>query len=282
MVGEHPLGDAPQRACGQRRLATTPTPASLEPAPVATGPGGLVIAVRISTILVVLAVALAVGACSSDDTSAPPALPADPEVIRTEASRAMGNVESARFSIERGGEVVHIDDADTLAFEKAEGRFAAPASSDALITVSAGGTRIEVGAVAVDGNTWITNPVTGNWEVAPESLAFDPATMFDPELGWRPLLASGLLNTRLTTPEADEDGRYHLQGDADAERISVLTGGLVEQGVPVDLWIDADTGLVEEARFPAETPSGPSTWRLLLSEYGTDIEVERPQLGADS
>jgi hypothetical protein len=209
-------------------------------------------------------------------------LPADPEVIRAEAARAMGTVESARFSIERGGEVVHIDDAGTLAFERAEGRFAAPASSDALITIGAGGTRIEVGAVAVDGTTWITNPVTGKWEVAPKSLAFDPATMFDPELGWRPLLATGLSNTRLTTPEPDEDGRYHLQGKADSERISVLTGGLVEQSVPVDLWIDADTGLVAEARFRAGAPSGPSTWRLLLSEYGTDIEVERPQLDADS
>lgn len=234
---------------------------------------------RVVVLAVALAVVAALGACGSDDGPAEPAIPADAAAVRAAAAEVMGEVSSARFTIERGGAPVHIDDEDALAFERAEGRFAAPASSDAILTLTAGGTAIEVGAVAIDGETWITNPVTGRWEDAPESLAFDPATLFDPDLGWRPLLADGLRDVVLLEPAPDDDGRYRLRGVADASRIEVLTGGLVEQRVPIDIWVDAVSGRVTEARFEAAAPEGTSTWRIALSGYGDEVVVTEPELG---
>jgi hypothetical protein len=224
-------------------------------------------------------VVVALGACGGDDGPAEPAIPPDAVAVRIAAAEAMGEVGSARFTIEREGAPVHIDDEEALAFERAEGRFAAPASSDAVLTLSANGTAIEVGAVAVDGETWITNPVTGRWEAAPESLAFDPATLFDPDVGWRPLLADGLRDVALVEPAPDEAGRYRLRGVADASRTEVLTGGLVEQRVPIDVWVDAVSGRVTEARFEASAPEGTSAWRIALSGYGDEIVVTPPDLG---
>lgn len=230
-------------------------------------------------LVVVAALAVALGTGCGSDEPAGTTIAADVDAVRTAAARAMGEVDTVRFTIERSGAVVHIDEGGALAFERASGRFAAPSSADALVTVTAGGAAIEIGAVAIDGTTWITNPVSGRWEEAPAGLGFDPATLFDPDLGWRPLLATGLRDARLVEPEPDADGRYHLRGVADAERIAVLTGGLVDESVPIDVWVEATTGRVLEARFETGEPDGVTAWRLALSDYGEPVDVEAPDVG---
>jgi len=243
---------------------------------------GLVITLsRLPFLAVALLAFMLAGACSSDEPDKA-AIAADVDAVRAAAAQAMSDIDTVRFSIGRSGAVVYIDDGDSLAFERAEGRFAAPASADALITVTAGSLTTEVGAVAIDGATWITNPATGRWEPAPEDLSFDPASLFKPDLGWSPLLATGLRRAELLEPAPDDDNRYHLRGIAEAQPISVLTGGLVDQSVPIDLWIDAASGRVVEARFDADTGQGVSSWLLALSDYGANVEVERPDLGAGS
>jgi hypothetical protein len=236
---------------------------------------------RLIAVLLVALPALVVGGCGSDE-SAEPTITADVEAIRTAAATAMAEIDTARFSVERSGAPIYIDDGDTLAFERAEGRFSAPASADALFTVVAGSLTVEIGAVTIDGATWITNPATGRWEEAPEDLSFDPASLLAPRTGWSPLLADGLSRVELREPAPDDDNRYHLRGVAEGARISVLTGGLVDQSVPIDLWIDAVSGHVVEARFDVETDEGESGWRLKLGDYGAEVEVERPELGAGS
>jgi len=39
---------------------------------------------------------------------------------------------------------------------------------------------------------------------------------------------------------------------------------------------------VVEARLDADTGQGVSSWLLALSDYGANVEVERPDLGAGS
>jgi len=218
------------------------------------------------------------GACGSDSPEEP-TISANVDAVRNAAAQAMAEVETVHFTIERRGAVVHVDEEGALAFERASGRFASPSSADAVIALTAGGRAIEVGAVAIGGVTWITNPVTGRWERAPESLSFDPATLFDPDLGWHPLLSSGLRHAELVEPAPDDENRYLLRGVADRERVAVLTGGLVRQRVPIDVWLDAVSGRVVEARFEAETPDGPTSWRLVLFDYGAEVVIERPDLG---
>lgn len=201
------------------------------------------------------------------------------EEVLERSSLAMADVETARFAIEQTGAAVFIDQADQIQFTGATARYAAPASADALIGVTALGLSTEVGAVAIDGEIWLTNPLTGKWELAPAGLSFDPTVLFAADTGWAVLLSNGLLEPELVTGDADTDERHHIRSSVGADRVSTLTGGLANESSIVDLWVDAGTGLVDEATFDVDTGSGLTSWRLTVTDYGADITINKPDLG---
>lgn len=232
---------------------------------------------KLHSVLLLFAVALLAAACGGDDTG--PTLAPDVDTLLEASAQTMGEVESVRFTIERGGAPVYIDPLDALEFVSAEGRFKTPAAADALVVLAVGDIRAQVGAVAIDGDTWLTNPITGDWEPAPDGYTFDPATLFDPDAGWRPLLAEDLTNVQLVgLEERGGSPRYHLRGDAPEGRISLITAGLVGQDVTVDLWLDPVTGAVVEAEFDTLYRGEASDWRLTFADYGADLTIEVPDL----
>jgi hypothetical protein len=230
-----------------------------------------------------VALALLAGACSREaGTTAAPTLPPERDTVLATAAEAMGAVESVRFSIERSGAPVHIDPADLLVFNTAEGRFVAPSSADALVTIGVAGFNTEIGAIAFEGRTWLSDPITGRFSPAPGSYAFDPATLFDPEVGWRPLLAAGLSDVEwIGLVGSDDEPRYRLRGSADPERVAVITAGLVgDQEVVLDIALDARTGEVREVEFSTVNGEETSMWTLTFSGYGEPLEVSPPPTDA--
>ncbi len=135
--------------------------------------------------------AVVASACGSTDATTMTAPPTAEELLEASAT-TMGSVDTVQFGIERGGEPVYIDTQGFLEFVSATGRYAAPGAAEALVTVSALGLSTEVGAVVIEGDTWLTNPITGLWEPTPPGYTFDPATLFDPEVGFRAMLAEGI------------------------------------------------------------------------------------------
>ncbi|NNF55113.1 MAG: LppX_LprAFG lipoprotein [Acidimicrobiales bacterium] len=230
---------------------------------------------RLLTLAFGLLLPLVVTACSSATNEAGDATI---EEILSRSSSAMAKVETARFAIEQTGAAVYIDQAEQIQFSGATARFAAPSSADALIGVTAFGLSTEVGAVAIDGEIWITNPLTGKWEAAPEGLSFDPTVLFAVDTGWAAVLSGGLQAPVLVTEEGDTDERHHVRSTVEANRVSTLTGGLVNESSTLDLWIDAETGLVDEASFDVETGGGLTSWRLTVTNYDSDITITKPDL----
>jgi lipoprotein LprG len=235
----------------------------------------------------VIALAIIAAACSngSDDgpttTAAPPVtIAADVDAILAASAEAMGNIESVHFTIGRGGALVAIDAAGSLVFDFAEGRYGTPGAADALVTIDVNDIKIRVGAIAIEGSTYLTNPITGRWEPVPDAYEFDPAALFDPEVGWRPLLASGYTDvTLLGTEDREGVATYHLTGTAEEERVEAITAGLVtNQDVELELWIDVATGEVREVTFAATSTNGQSFWTLTFFDYGADITIEPPDL----
>jgi len=229
-----------------------------------------------SSLLLALVTLALLGACSSDSGEDVEAVGVDE--IRTRSASAMADVDSVLFTIELEGADVFIDDAGLIGFRTAEGRFAAPSSADAVVSVVALGLATEVGAVAIDGEVWITNPLSGDWEPAPESLTFDPTQLFDPEVGFSRLLSDGLINPTLVSPSPDPEGRYQLTADVEPERVRALTGGLVDDVDNVDLWIDATSNQLVEVTFDVGTDAGGTSWTLLLRDYGTAVSINEPDL----
>ncbi len=220
---------------------------------------------------------LLAGCSGSDDTAAPLEI----DAVLATAADAMSNVETVAFRIERSGAEVFLDDGGSLAFNEAKGRFSkAAAAADAVLQVSALGIDTQVGAVSIDGELWLSNPLTGQWEAAPESVTFDPVDLFDPETGWTPLLRDDLTEAQLVDDAGS--GRWHVSGRADGDRVAVITGGLVDEDVPIELWIDRETGQVLEATFDSTTEGDTSSWRMELSDYGAEVTITPPDLGDEN
>jgi lipoprotein LprG len=198
------------------------------------------------------------------------------DAVLTQSSLAMAEVDTARFTIEKSGAAVHIDDEDLIEFNAADGRYSAPSSADALVKVRAFGLATEVGAVAIDGDLWITNPLTGVWEAAPADFTFDPTVLFDDAVGWSALLSGGLENAELVSDELDSDGRYQVQATVGADRVGVLTGGLVTEASDIDIFIDGRSGHIVEVAFAVGEGQDQSRWRLVLSDFGVDVTVTGP------
>lgn len=189
----------------------------------------------------------------------------------------MAAVTTLRFMIEHEGADVFIAGTDRrVTFNSARGRFAAPASADAVIGVSAGAVRTEIGAVAIDGRIWITEPLTGRWVRAPDAFAFDPSRIFRADVGLRSLIADGLTGAALTSSQPDGEGRYHVTARVAPARVAKLTSGLVTDVQNAEFWIDADTYLLSEMRFAVPLDRGDTRWILRLSDYGSDVTISEP------
>lgn len=223
-----------------------------------------------------LALVFVLTACGGETPAS--TLPPEPTPVLEAAATAMGTIDSVRFRIERSGAPVYIDPLDTLNFSVAEGQFAAPSSASALVTLAVGTINAQIGAIAIDGVTWLSNPITGAWEDAPEGYEFDPAALFDPELGWRPLLASGLSEVEwIGAEEKDGQTRYHIRAQADDERVALILAGLIrKQPVQIDMWIDPETGYVREAELSTVHEGQISDWFIDFTEFGEPVEITAP------
>ena len=108
------------------------------------------------------------------------------------------------------------------------------------MTVS-GNLATKLGAVAIDDEVWISNPVTGDFETLPAGYDIDPSRFFDPKAGGS---RSSRTSTTSNSSSIDDRGgeRYHVRGVADADDVRNITVGLVrDQDVAVDLWVHPST-----------------------------------------
>ena len=189
----------------------------------------------------------------------------------------MAAVTSVEFELERGGAPIFIDEFERIALDSLRGQFSVPGRAQAEFEVTVNDNlATRLGAVAVDDEVWISNPVTGDFETLPAGYDIDPSKFFDPENGWQPLLAN-LQDVTLVGVDDRGGERYHITGTAPAEQVSNITVGLVQgQDVAVDLWIHPDTFLVTAAEFETTIDDGTSHWALELDRYGDTFEIEPP------
>jgi hypothetical protein len=236
------------------------------------------IAVRL--LATALAAVVLTVACGGDDEPSGPTIAPDPAVILERSATEMGDVTSVRFELQTEGSPVYIDDAEAIELRSLEGRFEVPGAADAVVRVRVGGAlSTELGAVAVDDEVWLSNPVTGDLEPLPAGVELDPSNFFDPEGGWQPLL-SNLTDAELVGVEDRDGDRYHVRGIAPAAQVEVITAGLVDDlDVPIDVWIHPVTGLVTAVEFTADVGEGPTEWILELRDYGEDFDITAPPGG---
>ena len=199
--------------------------------------------------------------------------------LQQASAEAMAGVETVRFDLTPDGGPIFIDSVQSLSLEAASGRYAAPSSADAVLTVSVNGSlTTKLGAVAIGPEVWLSNPVTGEFELLPTGIDIDPTTFFDPEDGWRPLLLE-LQDATFVAEESRNGTRYRVRGVAPAARVEIVTAGLVkDQDVEVDLWLHPVSALVTAAEFSTVHDGATTDWVLELSEYGAAVDIEAPEV----
>jgi hypothetical protein len=234
---------------------------------------------RTGTWLFVLVCGILGTACGGDSEPEGDPLPAEATTILAASSAAMGAVTSVRFDVKRSGADVYIDQFESLALDKIKGRFSAPRSADAVLSVTVDGSlKTDLGAVALGGQVWLSNPVTGKFEVLDTGYDIDPTTFFDPENGWGPLM--GTLTDVVLVGVEDRGGkRYHVRGVGPAAQMEIVTAGLVrDQDVTIDFWLKRDTAVVTAATFSTVFEGKTTDWVIELSDYGDDFEIKTPEL----
>jgi lipoprotein LprG len=211
-----------------------------------------------------------------DDTPADPDAQADQVVA--DAAEAMGLVTSAAFELELDGSPVFIDQFGSIALRSLIGQFTVPSRAAARLDVVVDASlATRIGAVAIDDEVWISNPVTGTFETLPPGYDIDPSRFFDPTDGWRPLL-EGLTSVELAGIEDRGGDRYRIVATAPADLVADITAGLVDdQDVPIELWIHPGTSLVTAARLTTTIDGGETTWDLELGRYGESFTIDPPE-----
>lgn len=203
---------------------------------------------------------------------------ADVDDVLAASAAAMGAVTSVEFRLDRGGAPVYIDEFESLALDAMLGQFSVPNRAQAQLTVTVDDSlTTEIGAVAIDGEVWISNPVTGDFETLPPGFDIDPSQFFDPVNGWQPLLAN-LEDTELVSIDDRGGDRYHVRGVAPAAEVENITVGLVTgQDIPIDIWIHPTSYLVTHLEFDTMLDGAESTWSIDLDRYGQTFTIAPPQ-----
>jgi hypothetical protein len=238
--------------------------------------------ISLSPCLLVLILLLA--ACGEDNatptpTIAPTPTP-DPVAILQQAGEAMQGLQSVHFNIARTGGSAYLDADQLLILNTAVGDYAAPDAAQATINIASPGVALIINTIAIGEEQWITNPLNQQWELLPAGWGFNPAVLFDPELGWRPLLNEDMTDiTLLGLVDLSGQNVYHLQGTASGERIQAVTGGLTggDEPITIEAWVDPTTHHVLQLHFVTGTSSSePVDWLVNFSNFNTPVTIEPP------
>lgn len=237
----------------------------------------LIIRVFIKTGFFILVVALFAG-CREPE---PEALPPE-EIIQNSAER-MNGMSGFEFVIERSGEPVYLDPNETVAFRRAEGHYVAPDSAQAVVTIITPGLVSEVGVISIGGTQWESNLLAPDWQEIPSDWAFDPAVLFDSEIGIQSILLSDLSELALEGSEVVEDGPdvklYIVSGTLGGERINEMSYGTIgPETMSIRLWIAPETFELFRVLItdPSQGGEEPTIWQVDFRKFDETIEIEPP------
>lgn len=215
-----------------------------------------------------------------------PDIPAEALVQR--AAERMKESDGFQFTIARDGAPAFLDRGETLSFRRATGAFVAPDRALATVRVIGPGIITDVDVISVAEIQWQTNVVTGDWEELPPNWGFNPAVLFDDDIGIQAVLLADLSQVALAEPEnlAESDGLdellYSVTAVASGENIYEMSGYLIgPEQVDIQLWIRPET--FELVRIVVREPEPnyeeqESIWQVDISHYDELIDIQPPEI----
>ncbi len=207
---------------------------------------------------------------------------ADPKVedILTDAADRLEDSESMAFTMELEG-TTYVDEANTIQLLGAEGIMQRPDRVDVTFTALVlGRQQISIRMITIGEEAWITDIVTGKWVTSPPEFGYNPAVLYDDELGLGPVMS------RMDDPKLEDsekiDGHeaWHISATVDGEVTSAMTSGTMRgSNQDLDLWIDKKTNDILRIRIAEpedEDIEDPAVWTLTLFDHNKDVKIDKP------
>ena len=164
-----------------------------------------------------------------------------------------------------------------LELDEAIGDITKPDRLKTNITAALGGMLVEVEVVTIGVTTYMTNPLTKEWELVPGE--FSAISVFDPDAGITAILEN-ISDPTKVEGEEDKENEYHIKGEIPSESLRPITLSSVEGiNIIVDVWIDTENFLLNQVRVEGQITETekPGIVRILkLSRYNQEVEIESP------
>jgi hypothetical protein len=226
------------------------------------------------TIILLIGVLAIAGCSNGDDDNGD--LTAD-EIIDHAAER-FENTESAHFELEIDG-TIGIDDEGMIQLGAVTGEIERPSNARADANVLFGGSSVTLEMIASDGEMFMRNLLTGDWERAPSDLQYDPARIFDENDGVGAIIEQ-LRDVNLEGEEGvGGTDTWHITGQVETDSVRQLAGDFfVGETLDVDIWVATDDYRLLRVELHDTEADEAMSWELSLSNHDESVEITPPEL----
>lgn len=188
----------------------------------------------------------------------------------------MAQVSSFRFKLESRGGSTPIPTG--LEMSSAEGAMSKPAQVEVKVKARFSGFVVEVRVISVGEVTFMTNPITGQWQRFESGLS--PVAFFDPARGVNLVLDSLSKTSLLPDDPVDGVAAYRLRGRLPASAVQFIAGSFVEGSVlDAELWIGKGDFHLRQVRLEGVITPGerPGLVRLLtFTDFNQPFSIQPP------
>lgn len=207
-----------------------------------------------------------------------------PQEILQNTAQRMNQLSGFQFTITHSGPPAFLDPDNLISLVRADGNYAAPDRAEATVLVKLTGFVTKVDVISVADIQWQTNPLTNQWEELPPNWGFNPAVLFDAEIGLPTILSADVSNLVLLGREKLEEGPdaelLMLTGKVAGDRLFQMSGGLIgPAAADAQLLVMPDTFelvrvvLTEPA---ASADESSSVWQVDFANYDQAVEIQPP------
>ena len=230
--------------------------------------------VRLAMLATALALAGILAVLAACETAAPEPTPTpvNPAALLAESGDAMNALRSFRFSLAHNKDGTPL--ADGLAVSDAEGAVVSPDRITVEFLGTFGSFGIRSSIVSIGESSYMTNPLTGDWETVASGVS--PLAFFDPQSGIGAMMRS-VENPALAS---SADGVHVVEGDLAVSVLAPILGGAATDGnVRVALTINADSLHLEKAVITGRVTAAESDGlvrTIVLWDFDAQISIEAP------
>jgi hypothetical protein len=222
-------------------------------------------------VLSFLVLIITVAGCGESATS-----PLRASEVVSKSIEEMEAVNSFHFVLDQAGGGTPI--AMGLEMTSADGDVVRPDRLKATISGKFSGMFLEVQLISVGEDIYMTNPLSGKWELLPTQ--FSVLKVFDPNTGITAIMKGMVDLTRLDDEKVEGISCYHLGGSIDSDKLRPITVSSVEGvAIPIEIWIGEEDFLVRHIKLEGKITEGEVEGiirTLTLSGFNKEVSIEVP------